>query len=89
MQINLAFNISALVLLRSTSAVIASVSLTLSVPFSAAAFALVPLPYLTRTSLGNNFILGSAIVLLGVATYNDLIKLPFKPSLKAKATDKE
>ena len=74
--VNLIFNVSALLLLRSTSAAIASVSLSLTVPLSAAAFSFLPLPYLSKRSLGTSFLLGSVVVLSGVAIYNDLIRAP-------------
>lgn len=69
---NLAFNISALHLLKTSSAVLASLTLTLAVPLTIAAFTL-PLPLLGKpASLPPGFFLGSLVLIAGLALYNIL-----------------
>ncbi|KAH7292712.1 hypothetical protein KP509_29G082100 [Ceratopteris richardii] len=67
---NLAFNISALALLKSSSAVVASLCTTLAVPLSIYMFTL-PLPYVgVPASLPPQFIFGTTMLILGLAFYN-------------------
>ncbi|KAK2445408.1 CRT (chloroquine-resistance transporter) transporter [Trifolium repens] len=68
---NLAFNISLLSVLKSSSAVVASLVLMLSVPISVYTLSL-PLPYLPKggTSLSPFFLLGCAILVCGLYLYN-------------------
>lgn len=68
---NLAFNISLLNVLKSSSAVVASLMLMLSVPISVYVLSL-PLPYLPEggTTLSPFFLLGCAILVCGLYTYN-------------------
>lgn len=68
--VNLAFNISLLSLLKSSSAVVASLCTTLAVPLSIFAFTL-PLPYVgAPASLPPQFLLGTVVLILGLAVYN-------------------
>ncbi|KAJ3673987.1 hypothetical protein LUZ60_005979 [Juncus effusus] len=68
--LNMAFNISLLNLVKMTSALIASLASTLAVPISIYVLSL-PLPYLPQeTSLSTSFIIGSAILVLGLILYN-------------------
>ncbi|KAJ4795783.1 CRT (chloroquine-resistance transporter)-like transporter 2 [Rhynchospora pubera] len=67
---NMAFNISLLNLVKMTSALVASLAATLAVPISIYVLSL-PLPYLPHgTSLNTSFIIGSAILVLGLILYN-------------------
>ncbi|KAJ3703407.1 hypothetical protein LUZ61_007112 [Rhynchospora tenuis] len=67
---NMAFNISLLNLVKMTSALVASLAATLAVPISIYVLSL-PLPYLPHgTSLNTSFIIGSAILVLGLTLYN-------------------
>ncbi|KAJ4819607.1 CRT (chloroquine-resistance transporter)-like transporter 2 [Rhynchospora pubera] len=67
---NMAFNISLLNLVKMTSALVASLAATLAVPISIYVLSL-PLPYLLHgTSLNTSFIIGSAILVLGLILYN-------------------
>ncbi|KAL9312706.1 hypothetical protein ACSQ67_018158 [Phaseolus vulgaris] len=68
--INLAFNISLLNAVKTSSAVVASLLVMLSVPISVYILSL-PLPYLPEgTSLSPFFLLGCAILLCGLLLYN-------------------
>ncbi|XP_043712689.1 protein CLT2, chloroplastic [Telopea speciosissima] len=68
--VNMAFNISLLNLVKISSAVVASLSATLSVPISIYILTL-PLPYIPEgTSLSPFFLFGSVILLLGLILYN-------------------
>ncbi|PNX78639.1 crt 1-like protein, partial [Trifolium pratense] len=73
---NLAFNISLLSVLKSSSAVVASLVLMLSVPISVYTLSL-PLPYLPvgGTSLSPFFLLGCAILVCGLYLYNTTPRL--------------
>jgi hypothetical protein len=64
-----AFNITALSLVRSTGAVTASLALACLVPLSVLAFAL-PLPLLQQAALGPNFWAGCGLLMGGLACYN-------------------
>eukprot|EP00270_Netrium_digitus_P005963 TRINITY_DN1804_c0_g1_i1.p1 TRINITY_DN1804_c0_g1~~TRINITY_DN1804_c0_g1_i1.p1 ORF type:complete len:459 (+),score=100.20 TRINITY_DN1804_c0_g1_i1:118-1494(+) len=67
---NLAFNIAALYLLKSSSAIVTSLALTLSVPLTSAAFTL-PLPYLgTPAHLSSGYFIGSLVLIVGLVLYN-------------------
>ncbi|XP_021743760.1 protein CLT2, chloroplastic-like [Chenopodium quinoa] len=78
---NIAFNISVLNLLKISSAVVSSLVTMLSVPISIYILSL-PLPYLPESSsLGSYFVLGSAILMLGLVCYN-------LPQYFSKALDK-
>ncbi|KAK7353023.1 hypothetical protein VNO80_18455 [Phaseolus coccineus] len=67
---NLAFNISLLNAVKTSSAVVASLLVMLSVPISVYILSL-PLPYLPEgTSLSPFFLLGCAILLCGLLLYN-------------------
>ncbi|KAI5075696.1 hypothetical protein GOP47_0009772 [Adiantum capillus-veneris] len=67
---NLAFNISLLSLLKSSSAVVASLCTTLAVPLSIYMFTL-PLPFVgAPASLPPQFLLGTAVLISGLALYN-------------------
>jgi len=67
---NMCFNISLLRLVKMSSAVVASLSITLAVPLSIFMFTL-PLPYLAAESrLTPTFILGATILVLGLVMYN-------------------
>ncbi|XP_027353819.1 protein CLT2, chloroplastic isoform X2 [Abrus precatorius] len=67
---NLAFNISLLNVVKTSSAVVASLLVMLSVPISIYILSL-PLPYLPEgTSLSPFFLLGCAILLCGLFLYN-------------------
>ncbi|XP_004501668.1 protein CLT2, chloroplastic isoform X2 [Cicer arietinum] len=68
---NLVFNISLLNVLKSSSAVVASLMLMLSVPISVYILSL-PLPYLPEggTTLSPFFLLGCAILVCGLYLYN-------------------
>lgn len=68
--VNMCFNISLLRLVKMSSAVVASLSITLAVPLSIFVFTL-PLPYLGAESrLTPIFILGATILVLGLVIYN-------------------
>uniref|UniRef100_A0A7N0VIM8 Uncharacterized protein n=1 Tax=Kalanchoe fedtschenkoi TaxID=63787 RepID=A0A7N0VIM8_KALFE len=74
---NMAFNISLLNLVKISSAVIASLAMTLSVPISIYILSL-PLPYLPGGScLSSFFLMGTAVLITGLFLYNlpQLIKL--------------
>ncbi|KAF3334132.1 crt 3-like protein [Carex littledalei] len=67
---NMAFNISLLNLVKMTSALVASLASTLAVPISIYVLSL-PLPYMQHgTNLNISFIIGSAILVLGLTLYN-------------------
>ncbi|XP_038977173.1 protein CLT2, chloroplastic-like isoform X2 [Phoenix dactylifera] len=67
---NMAFNISLLGLVKISSALVASLAATLAVPISIYILSL-PLPYIPQgTSLNTYFIIGAAIVVLGLILYN-------------------
>ncbi|XWS24000.1 hypothetical protein CRYUN_Cryun28dG0063600 [Craigia yunnanensis] len=67
---NMVFNISVLNLLKVSSAVVASLAVTLSVPISIYILSL-PLPYLPDgSSLSPFFLFGSLILVLGLVLYN-------------------
>ncbi|XP_061371732.1 protein CLT2, chloroplastic-like isoform X2 [Gastrolobium bilobum] len=67
---NLAFNISLLNVLKSSSAVVSSLMVMLSVPISVYVLSL-PLPYLPEgTSLSPFFLLGCAMLVCGLYLYN-------------------
>lgn len=67
---NMAFNISALYLVKISTAVISSLSSMVSVPIAIYILSL-PLPYLPeRASLSPFFLLGSSVLLLGLVIYN-------------------
>ncbi|XP_042494809.1 protein CLT2, chloroplastic isoform X2 [Macadamia integrifolia] len=67
---NMAFNISMLYLVKISSAVVSSLSATLSVPISIYILTL-PLPYMPeRASLSPFFLIGSVILVLGLILYN-------------------
>ncbi|KNA10489.1 hypothetical protein SOVF_143530 [Spinacia oleracea] len=77
---NIAFNISVLNLLKISSAVVSSLVTMVSVPVSIYVLSL-PLPYLPESSsLGAYFVLGSAILMLGLVLYNS-------PQFSSKALD--
>ncbi|KAK4742637.1 hypothetical protein SAY87_000638 [Trapa incisa] len=77
---NIIFNISALNLVKISSAVVASLTILLSVPLSIYVLSL-PLPYLPEgASLSPFFVLGSAILVMGLALYN----LPQNPTKSSK-----
>lgn len=68
--INLAFNIANLSLLKQSSAVVSSLSVTLAVPLSIWAFTF-PLPLLgTPSTLPSGLFLGAAVLVTGLAFYN-------------------
>ncbi|PKA49820.1 hypothetical protein AXF42_Ash004362 [Apostasia shenzhenica] len=67
---NMAFNISLLNLVRRSSAVVSSLAVTLSVPLSIFILSC-PLPYIPEgANLNAYFILGTAILVLGLVLYN-------------------
>ncbi|KAG1342120.1 protein CLT2, chloroplastic [Cocos nucifera] len=69
-MMNMAFNISLLRLVKISSALVASLAATLAVPISIYILSL-PLPYIPQgTSLNLYFIIGAAIVVLGLMLYN-------------------
>eukprot|EP00268_Persea_americana_P010446 TRINITY_DN14249_c0_g1_i2.p1 TRINITY_DN14249_c0_g1~~TRINITY_DN14249_c0_g1_i2.p1 ORF type:complete len:180 (-),score=35.06 TRINITY_DN14249_c0_g1_i2:521-1060(-) len=68
--VNMGFNISVLYLVKISSAVVSSLAATLAVPLSIYVLTL-PLPYLPQgDGLSPFFIIGSAILVLGLALYN-------------------
>ncbi|RWR90981.1 protein CLT2, chloroplastic [Cinnamomum micranthum f. kanehirae] len=68
--VNMAFNISVLYLVKISSAVVSSLAATLAVPLSIYVLTL-PLPYIPQgDGLSPFFIIGSAILVLGLALYN-------------------
>ncbi|KAK9023449.1 hypothetical protein V6N11_003669 [Hibiscus sabdariffa] len=78
---NMAFNISVLNLLKVSSAIVASLTVTLSVPISIYILSL-PLPYLPDgASLSPFFLLGSLILMSGLVIYN--IAQPSKEGSKS------
>lgn len=73
---NLGFNIALLNLLRASTSVIQSLTLSSLVPITIAVFTL-DLPYLgDPPQLGPNFIIGSAILSAGLLVYNSNKFLP-------------
>lgn len=67
---NMAFNISALYLLKISSALVSSLSTMLAVPLSVFILTL-PLPYITKgTDLDRYFVAGTVILTLGLLLYN-------------------
>ncbi|XP_010943152.1 protein CLT2, chloroplastic [Elaeis guineensis] len=69
-MMNMAFNISLLGLVKISSALVASLAATLAVPISIYILSL-PLPYIPQgTCLNAYFIIGAAIVVLGLILYN-------------------
>ncbi|KAE8684559.1 Cox19-like CHCH family protein [Hibiscus syriacus] len=78
---NMAFNISVLNLLKVSSAIVASLTVTLSVPISIYILSL-PLPYLPDgSSLSPFFLFGSLILMTGLILYN--IAQPSKEDSKS------
>ncbi|GMI91022.1 CRT (chloroquine-resistance transporter)-like transporter 2 [Hibiscus trionum] len=78
---NMAFNISVLNLLKVSSAIVASLAVTLSVPISIYILSL-PLPYLPDgASLSPFFLFGSLILMSGLVVYN--IAQPSKEGSKS------
>ncbi|RWR77332.1 protein CLT2, chloroplastic [Cinnamomum micranthum f. kanehirae] len=68
--VNMAFNISVLYLVKISSAVVSSLAATLAVPLSIYVLTL-PLPYIPQgDGLSPFFVIGSAILVLGLALYN-------------------
>lgn len=68
--VNMAFNISVLYLVKISSAVVSSLAATLAVPLSIYVLTL-PLPYIPQgDGLSPFFIIGSAILVFGLALYN-------------------
>lgn len=77
--VNLAFNISLLALLKNSSAVVTSLCTTLAVPLSIYVFTL-PLPIVgAPASLPPQFLLGTAVLICGLAFYNFADRLNKKP----------
>ncbi|GAQ82708.1 CRT (chloroquine-resistance transporter)-like transporter [Klebsormidium nitens] len=67
---NLAFNVSALNLLKMSSAIVSSLTMTLAVPLTIFAFTF-PIPYLgSPAPLPPGFAIGSAVLILGLLAYN-------------------
>uniref|UniRef100_A0A0D9VQT4 EamA domain-containing protein n=1 Tax=Leersia perrieri TaxID=77586 RepID=A0A0D9VQT4_9ORYZ len=67
---NMAFNISILNLVKMSTALVASLTATLAVPLSIYVLSL-PLPYIPGgTSLSTSFLVGAAILVLGLLLYN-------------------
>uniref|UniRef100_A0A7S3VPT9 EamA domain-containing protein n=1 Tax=Dunaliella tertiolecta TaxID=3047 RepID=A0A7S3VPT9_DUNTE len=73
---NLLFNVSMLLLLRSIGAVGTTMVSSLLVPLTIAAFTLVPASFLPPPTLSSNFLLGAFILVCGQLTFN-------MPKLKA------
>ncbi|PUZ40176.1 hypothetical protein GQ55_9G403800 [Panicum hallii var. hallii] len=70
MTVNIAFNTSALNLVKMSTAVVASLTSTLAVPLTIYVLSL-PLPYLPEgTNLSTSFIIGVATLVLGLLLYN-------------------
>ncbi|CAL4929618.1 unnamed protein product [Urochloa decumbens] len=70
MTLNIAFNISALTLVKMSTAVVASLTSTLAVPLTIYVLSL-PLPFLPEgTNLSTSFIIGAATLVLGLLLYN-------------------
>ncbi|KAL2613093.1 hypothetical protein R1flu_024785 [Riccia fluitans] len=75
---NMSFNIAALSLMKSSSAIVSSLAVTASVPLAIYAFTL-PLPYLgTPPPMPPGLFFGSAILVIGLAAYNLAPKVPAK-----------
>ncbi len=68
--VNIAFNILALLLVRSVGTVAAGLVLATMVPLSLAAFALLPLPLLPPAVLGPGFGAGATLLVVGLLGYN-------------------
>ncbi|XBH57624.1 hypothetical protein VPH35_079197 [Triticum aestivum] len=67
---NMAFNISVLNLVKMSTALVASLTATLAVPLSIYVLSL-PLPYMPGgTSLSTSFLVGAAVLVLGLLLYN-------------------
>uniref|UniRef100_A0A0E0GI31 Uncharacterized protein n=1 Tax=Oryza nivara TaxID=4536 RepID=A0A0E0GI31_ORYNI len=67
---NMAFNISVLNLVKMSTALVASLTATLAVPLSIYVLSL-PLPYIPGgTNLSTSFLVGAAILVLGLLLYN-------------------
>ncbi|KAJ6805696.1 putative protein CLT2, chloroplastic [Iris pallida] len=70
MMTNMAFNISLLNLVKMSSAVVSSLSTTISVPVSIYILSL-PLPYVPQGArLNTSFVVGTAILVLGLVSYH-------------------
>ncbi|XP_078437293.1 CRT (chloroquine-resistance transporter)-like transporter 2 [Wolffia australiana] len=70
MLVNMSFNISLLSLVKISSAVVSSLSVTLSVPIAIYIFTL-PLPLIPRgSSLDAFFLIGTGVLVLGLMIYN-------------------
>lgn len=68
--VNMAFNISVLNLVKMSTALVASLTATLAVPLSIYVLSL-PLPYMPGgTSLSTSFLVGAAVLVLGLLLYN-------------------
>ncbi|BBN17621.1 hypothetical protein MPTK1_7g15820 [Marchantia polymorpha subsp. ruderalis] len=75
---NMSFNISALALMKSSSAIVSSLATTASVPLAIYAFTL-PLPYLgIPPPMPPGLFYGSMILVVGLAAYNLAPKVPAK-----------
>ncbi|XP_072980537.1 protein CLT2, chloroplastic isoform X2 [Typha angustifolia] len=69
-MMNMAFNISLLNLVKMSSALVASLAATLAVPIAIYVLSL-PLPYIPEgSSLSTSFVVGAAILVLGLILYN-------------------
>ncbi|KAL3680157.1 hypothetical protein R1sor_023113 [Riccia sorocarpa] len=76
--VNMTFNIAALSLMKSSSAIVSSLAVTTSVPLAIYAFTL-PLPYLgTPPPMPPGLFFGSAVLVIGLAAYNLAPKVPAK-----------
>jgi hypothetical protein len=69
-SVNVAFNVAAMHLVRGEGALVTSLVMSALVPLTVAAFALLPLPLLPRSSLSPGFVPGAALLMLGVLVFN-------------------
>ncbi|KAF6266272.1 Crt-like protein [Scenedesmus sp. NREL 46B-D3] len=73
--VNIAFNVAAVYLVRSSGAVATALTMSCLVPITVLAFTL-PLPLLPQAQLGAGFVLGALLLMLGLLTYNAQLWLP-------------
>jgi hypothetical protein len=73
--VNVAFNVAAMYLVRSSGAVATALTMSCLVPITVLAFTL-PLPLLPQAQLGAGFVAGTLLLMVGLLTYNAQLWLP-------------
>lgn len=76
-----AFNVAAMLLVRSQGAVATGLTMSCLVPITVAAFTL-PLPFLQQTPLGPYFMVGTGLLMLGLVLFNAHVWGPVAAALR-------